>query len=357
MKLRSMSGLSKLVFLAFFATQTLPLSNLNACTTFCFADRGLSVVGKSYDWGLGHGMVVHNKRNVQKQSVTPAKANIPFSWVSKYSSVSFNQFGIEFPLGGMNEKGLNVEIMWLTSSIYPTSADDRRTAVNELQWIQYVLDSSADTAEAVKNAQKIRVSPLVAKVHYLVCDRNSRCATFEYINKQLTVRNGDWLALTNNTMDDSNKYLKTFLGFGGSNAIPFDETASLDRFVLANYGVAHWRNQKTATEYAFEVLKSVQTEGWSKWQIVYDQSLERISFATADQPTIKFFDTAGLNPSCLSPSKTIDMNASFKSKDITSEFVVLTKNFNDAMIDQNTFVAKKWLDLAKDYPATTKCME
>jgi choloylglycine hydrolase len=28
------------------------------------------------------------------------------SWISKYGSITFNQYGREFPTGGMNEKGL-----------------------------------------------------------------------------------------------------------------------------------------------------------------------------------------------------------------------------------------------------------
>ena len=40
----------------------------------------------------------------------PRKAKgTPASWVSKYGSVTFNQYGRELPTGGMNEAGLVVE--------------------------------------------------------------------------------------------------------------------------------------------------------------------------------------------------------------------------------------------------------
>ena len=61
------------------------------------------------------------------------------SWVSQYGSITFNQYGKEFPTGGMNEKGLVVELMWLDGTIYPQP--DERPAIGVLQWIQYQLDN------------------------------------------------------------------------------------------------------------------------------------------------------------------------------------------------------------------------
>ena len=39
-------------------------------------------------------------------------------WQSKYASVTFNQYGVELPTGGINEKGLVVEIMGLKSEAF-----------------------------------------------------------------------------------------------------------------------------------------------------------------------------------------------------------------------------------------------
>src|SRR5262245_11468805 len=43
-----------------------------ACTTFMLERGGDRVVGKSYDWYMGQGLVIVNKRGVAKTSV-PAK--------------------------------------------------------------------------------------------------------------------------------------------------------------------------------------------------------------------------------------------------------------------------------------------
>src|SRR6185436_6195158 len=86
----------------------------DACTTFCA--RGL--FGRNYDFEIGHGMVVVNKRAMRKFAESGA------SWASRFGSVTFNQFGRDNPMGGMNEKGLVVELMWLNGTRYP-DADAR----------------------------------------------------------------------------------------------------------------------------------------------------------------------------------------------------------------------------------------
>ena len=47
-----------------------------ACTTFMLERGGERVVGKSYDWYMGQGLVVVNKRGVGKQAVVTSAATI-----------------------------------------------------------------------------------------------------------------------------------------------------------------------------------------------------------------------------------------------------------------------------------------
>src|SRR3712207_5008764 len=90
-----------------------------ACTTFFLEKNGQMVFGKNYDWVTGTGMINTNLRGLVKHSLDPTGGKT-IEWVSKYGSVTFNQYGKEFPNGGMNEKGLVVELMWLSESSYPT---------------------------------------------------------------------------------------------------------------------------------------------------------------------------------------------------------------------------------------------
>ena len=161
--------------------------------------------GKNYDWMIGDGMVFVNKRGVSKissEEVNPAR------WVSKYGSVTFNQYGWESPSGGMNEEGLVIELMWLDDTQYP--APDERPAVDVLEWIQYNLDTAASTEHVIRNSETIRISSAV-KLHYLVNDRFGNSATIEFLDGKLVAHTGEKLpyaTLANDTYTRSLEHSK-----------------------------------------------------------------------------------------------------------------------------------------------------
>src|SRR4249920_2118004 len=101
-----------------------------SCTTFFINRNGQLIFGRNYDWVAGQGMVNTNLRGLAKTSLTTPDGKT-ISWVSKFGSLTFNQYGKEFPTGGMNEKGLVVELMWLDETKYP--AADKRPAIGVMQ--------------------------------------------------------------------------------------------------------------------------------------------------------------------------------------------------------------------------------
>ena len=116
------------------------------CTTFCLDHGDRPVFGRNLDWMVGDGLVIINKRGVKK-TAGPG----PFerdrddllTWTSKYGSATFNQYGREFPMGGINEAGLVVETMLLDETEYPSP--DSRPGIGLLQWVQYQLDNFKTT--------------------------------------------------------------------------------------------------------------------------------------------------------------------------------------------------------------------
>ncbi|MDQ3821243.1 MAG: linear amide C-N hydrolase, partial [Acidobacteriota bacterium] len=157
-----------------------------ACTTFCLKSNGELLFGRNYDWMIGDGLVFVNKRGVMK-TATVANDGTPAKWVSKYGSVTFNQYGRENPMGGMNEAGLVVEVMWLDETQYST--DSSLPAVGSQEWVQYQLDTAATVDEAINNAARVRISSDV-KIHYLISDRQGRAASLEFLNGRLVVHTG-----------------------------------------------------------------------------------------------------------------------------------------------------------------------
>src|SRR5450432_235264 len=94
------------------------LPQVFACTTFFINKNGELIFGRNYDWVSDAGLVCTNLKGLYKTSLKTRNDNT-ISWVSKYGSITFNQYGKEFPTGGMNETGLVVELMWAAGSQYP----------------------------------------------------------------------------------------------------------------------------------------------------------------------------------------------------------------------------------------------
>ncbi len=334
-----------------FALGVGPIPSARACTTVSIPKSFERVVAKSYDWDQDSGMLVANLRGLEKTAFTLKPLDRPAKWTAKYGSLSFNQYGREFPLGGVNEKGLTVEIMWLNSAEYP--AFDLRPTVNESQWIQYQLDNFATTAEAVTAADKIRVSKVYADVHYLVCDSGGACATFEYLKGKLVIHSGATLsvpALANNTYEEHVQHWALFTGPGASRGIPTD-SSSLSRFVRASLIADQFdpHGTKPAVELGFEVLDSVRASN-SVFNIVYESASGRAHFRTQSYPTIKFAQIADFDLQCSrTQEKTMvfDLNQNLIG-DVRSEFTAYTEAENRRLID----IAFK--DKEKDLPSGVK---
>jgi choloylglycine hydrolase len=322
-----------------------------ACTTFAMVRGAEVVVGKSYDFKIGHGLLMVNKRGVAKQALLPPGARgRPARWIARHGSLTFNQIGRELPAGGMNERGLVVEVMWLTTTRHGKPSPKRAT-VNELQWIQYLLDTSATIEEAIINAKRLQVSKAYAAVHYMACDRSGACATFEYLGGKLVVHRGEELpvrVLTNDPYSRSVAKLRQHTGFGGKLPTP-TSASSLDRFTRAATLVRRGaRMRGSSVQYAFKVLQRVRIGDYSKWQIVYEPVAGRVHFRNAGERTHVTVDARKQDYSCATPVKVMDLrgtvlgkrgawatySAKHNLKLIRDSFTALGIRFPDAVVEQ-----------------------
>ncbi len=257
-----------------------------ACTTFALDGPEGPVVAKSYDWHTEDGLLIANPKGLRKSALvlsgSPAAA-----WVSKYSSLTFNQYGHEFPNGGMNEAGLVVEIMWLDQTQHEVK--DQRPAINELQWIQMQLDLHGSVKEVVAHLSEVRVEGVSGKVHYMVCDKSGACATVEHLGGRLVLHKSVRpRALTNHPYAVSVAHLKKAGAIKGR--------GSLARFVRA--ARASSGTYAAPVPAAFEVLKSVRIPGYSKWWIVYEPAALKVHFATAQSRSVKTVSLREAMPAC-----------------------------------------------------------
>jgi choloylglycine hydrolase len=335
--------------------------DVSACSAFLVeaTDGGSFAVGKSYDWSMDQGLVLTNARGLEKRSLVPGhKAH---KWTARYGSLTFNQYGAQFPNGGMNEVGLVVEVLWLNASEYPGA--DERPAVSELQWIQWALDTQGSVEDLATAAPKLRVAPVYAKVHYFACDASGRCATFEYLGGKLVVHRDDGLpvrALTNHPYDQSLRYYqstakkkkaKVTLEYGE----PFG-SGSLARFVRAGRGGS---GPDPATT-AFRILDSVSQGDYSVWNIVYVPSKKQVQFRTWAHRETKTVSLSSFDLGCDTPPRMLDIQHA-KGGDMSGAFTPYTVAANRALVGQSLKGILDHLpagtsDLLTAYPSTMRCL-
>jgi penicillin V acylase-like amidase (Ntn superfamily) len=309
-----------------------------ACTTFFINKDGQLIFGRNYDWITDAGMVYTNNRGLFKTSMATADGNT-ISWVSQYGSITFNQYGKEFPTGGMNEKGLVIELMWLDETKYP--APDQRPAVGVLQWIQYQLDNCSTIDEVIATDKKLRIASIgTSPLHYLIADAKGNAATIEFLEGKMVVHKNTELTLpvlTNNVYEESARLYKDGSIKGNSNSFAYGNN-SLERFGQACTMVQQFKAgqvSKPITDYAFDILSGVAQGSFTKWSIVYDITNKTIRFRTNRFADIKTIALTGFDLGCHTAAKAWDMNQK-GSGDITKLMVDYTPELNRILVETAT---------------------
>ena len=291
------------------------------CTTFCLARGGEVLYGRNYDFEIGQGYVMTNRRGVHKTSMAGT-----LRWVSRHASVTFNQWGREFPMDGMNDAGLVVALMWLDETVYP---NDSRPSLRVLEWIQYQLDNYGTVSELLAHAEETRIgggTPL----HYLIADATGDVATIEYLQGRLVVHRGDSLpapALTNDSYERSTSFLRQFTGFGGNRSEP-RTTSSLDRFVRATMMM---RTSDASVDGAFGILSSVAQPGGTRWSVVYDARRGEIWWVSDRNRSRKQIRMDDLALDCAAVGKMLDVHSTLAG-DVTDRLASYSPEVNRQLV-------------------------
>lgn len=307
------------------------------CTTFLLHAGGQILFGRNYDWVTGSGLVCSNQRGLAKTSHPMPDGNT-IQWVSRYGSITFNQYGKEFPTGGMNEKGLVVELMMLEGTRYPEA--DERPAVGALQWIQYQLDNCGTIGELIATDKKIRISSIgTTPIHFLVADSSGRAASIEFLDGKMTVHSGKELpcaVLTNDRYEVAVDRWKSALETEQGTKPRFAQH-SIGRFLKAASMLSQYQRnpgQTEAVDYAFHILGEVAQGNHTKWSIVYDIRQRKIYFKTLEQAGLKFLELRAFDFQCSNPSKVLNINSPGKG-DQADQFTVYSPEKNQALIDRS----------------------
>jgi choloylglycine hydrolase len=269
-------------------------------------------------------MVLVNPRGVEK--VALMKDN-PARWTSRYGSVTFNQFGRESPAGGVNERGLVVEVMELPEARYP--AADSRPQLRALEWIQYLLDNHGSVEEAIAGAKRVRIGTL-APVHVLLADRTGDAAAIEFLGGRMVVRHGERLpdrVLANSAYEDSRDYAAAHPRAEGP--LPRGTMGSLERYARAARAVKPLEGRPSAevVDESFRVLDEVAQPGHTQWQVVYDLPRGTIHFRTAANRERRSVSIAALDFGCRAGGRMLDVDAG--RGDVTAAFLPYAPEANE----------------------------
>ena len=311
-----------------------------SCTTVCLLEKEKAIVAYNYDFYPPEGLVLINKRGTKKISSLRIQGA---TWTAAYGSVTFNQFGRDNPMTGINEKGLMVSQMWLDETKYPPA--DARPAVGILEWIQYNLDRHASVAEVVANAEAVRPVSRTP-IHYLVADAIGDAATLEFLDEKLVVHRGATMpvrALANSTYADS---VAAFEKAKSKGEVPLT-LSSLDRFVRAAMLASQGKAEPIGR--GFEILASVAQPNFTRWSVVYDLSAREVHFRTEGNQAIRRLALAGLDFSCATPVKMLDVTTG-GAGDVRAALVDYTLVANRALIE-SSFTKTPFL---KAVPATAQ---
>jgi len=234
----------------------------------------------------------------------------------------------------------------LVAGSYPKF--DNRTAVNELQWIQYQLDNSSTIDEVINTDKFLRISKIDQNLHFLICDKDGNSAVIEFNKNGMIVYRGNDLPIP---VLENDTYAKSLLKHKKKEECRFSTASNMIEEYPTN-------KHSSIVDYSFDILDKVALDG--SWSIVYDIKNMQIHFKTASNKKIRVINIDDFDFDCKTESLLYDLESK-DSKNINHLFIpykpTLNKSKLDAAIKSNGIrLPKEVLDLFYNYNLRCKCL-
>lgn len=288
-----------------------------ACTRVVYlGENNNTMTARSMDWKSDVGTnlwILPNK--VQRNGLAGPRS---INWTSKYGSVVATGYDIS-TTDGVNEKGLNANLLWLVESDYPNVQKSKKPTLSISLWAQYVLDNFATVDEAIKFLEKepfVVVSDQVpgenrlATLHLSISDASGDSAIVEYIDgKQVIHHSRKYQVMTNSPTFDKQLALNQYWQqIGGTVMLPGTNRAS-DRFARASFyvnAIPQKGTQVDSLASVFSVIRNVSvpyglnTEeepniSSTRWRTVVDHKNGLYFFESAVSPNVFWIDLKEIN--------------------------------------------------------------
>lgn len=296
------------------AISFISVNKVNACSTFKLQKGDSLVYGHNLNEGdIGvPGMVFINKRGIFKagrswsEIITKDKSNASsLVWISRYGSVTFNNFGRDFPDGGMNEEGL---FIWEMNEDTEYPKNENLPKLNQMNWMQYILDNFTTTEEAIKCASEIEIDGW--GWHFFVGDAKGNIAAIEFFNGEVVVHSGEQMPVTglfNTPYERELEILKYYKGFGG-NYEPNLNDPKVPRFVKTAVLTRDYNINESIVDYGLKMLHQIMVYDEPEWSILFDARKKGIYFKTRLNPEVKTFSMSQIDFSNETPTLVVNMD-------------------------------------------------
>ena len=271
---------------------SLPVDSI-ACSTFKLQKDNTLIYGHNLNEGdIGvPGLIFINKRGIFKTgntwseiiNKTPQNKSM-HNWISRYGSVTFNNFGRDFPDGGMNEAGLYIWEM-NEDADYPTN--DSLPKLNQMNWMQYILDNYSTLEEAIQCASEIEIDGW--GWHYFVGDNQGNTAAIAFVDGKVVIHEGANMpipALFNTPYEREMELTKYFKSFGGEYEVDIN-SPQIPRFIKTDFLIKAYDSKENIIDYGFYMLDKIKVNDEPEWSIIYDARKKDIYFKTRLNPEIK----------------------------------------------------------------------
>jgi len=266
---------------------------VSACSTFKLQKGEKLVYGHNLNEGdIGvPGMIFLNKRGIFKMGRTWSELTTKdrenpssYSWISRYGSITFNNFGRDLPDGGMNEAGL---FIWEMNEEAGYPKNDTLPKLCQMNWMQYILDNYSTTTEAIQCASEIEIDGW--GWHFFIGDATGEAAAVAFIKGDVVVYTGDDMpvpGLFNSPYKRELELLRYYRDFGGLYEPVLDDP-KVPRFVKTAVMIDDYKMSDDVVDYGFYMLDNIMVNDVPEWSILFDAREQRVYFKTRINPEIK----------------------------------------------------------------------
>ncbi|KKI12981.1 MULTISPECIES: linear amide C-N hydrolase [Comamonas] len=288
-----------------------------ACTRLVFhGANGHVITARSMDWKSD---IVSNlwvlPRGMQRTGETGPNT---VRWTSKYGSIITSGYDIS-TTDGVNEAGLNANLLWLVESQYPAFGTNSKPGLSIAAWAQYVLDNFATVQQAVAALSKEPFTLVsdtmpgenrLTTVHLSISDSSGDSAIVEYIAGKQVIHHGrQYQVMTNSPTFDQQLALNAYWKqIGGTTMLPGTNRAA-DRFARASFyvnAIPKDQSPNKALASVFSVIRNASVPyglntpeepniSSTRWRTVFDHERKLYFFESALTPNTFWVDLKALD--------------------------------------------------------------